>query len=118
MIHERPARRECQGNPGRPGGAEIGRARDRAPDPTVDALALGIRARRGARCAEGPALTTPETRALLLTDVVDSTKLAEKLGDQRMVELWTAHDRVARDLLVPHRGREIDKTDGFLLIFD
>ncbi len=58
------------------------------------------------------------TRALLLTDVVDSTKLSEALGDERMAQAWVAHDRVARDLLVPHRGREIDKTDGFLLLFE
>ncbi len=48
------------------------------------------------------------TRALLLTDVVDSTKLSEALGDERMAQAWVAHDRVARDLLVPHRGRESD----------
>ena len=59
-----------------------------------------------------------ETRALLLTDVVDSTKLSESLGDEVMVSVWAAHDRVARDLLPLHRGREIDKTDGMLLMFD
>ena len=59
-----------------------------------------------------------ELRALLLTDVVDSTQLAERLGDQAMAGVWAAHDRVARDLLPPWRGREIDKTDGMLLLFD
>ena len=59
-----------------------------------------------------------ETRALLLTDVVDSTKLSERLGDAAMAQLWAAHDRAARDLLPVHRGREIDKTDGMLLLFD
>jgi len=57
-------------------------------------------------------------RALLLTDVVDSTKLSESIGDQAMAEVWAAHDRVARDLLPQWRGREIDKTDGMLLMFD
>ena len=38
-----------------------------------------------------------EARALLLTDVVDSTKLSEKIGDAAMAEVWAAHDRVARD---------------------
>ena len=56
--------------------------------------------------------------ALLLTDVVDSTKLSEQLGDQAMAEVWAGHDRVARDLLPPWRGREIDKTDGMLLLFE
>ena len=59
-----------------------------------------------------------EIRALLLTDVVGSTKMSEKLGDAAMAEVWAAHDRVARDLLPPWRGREIDKTDGMLLMFD
>ena len=38
-------------------------------------------------------------RTLLFTDVVDSTKLAESLGDARMAAVWASHDRVARDLL-------------------
>ncbi len=59
-----------------------------------------------------------DVRALLLTDVVDSTKLSETLGDAAMAEVWAAHDRVARDLLPPWHGREIDKTDGMLLLFD
>jgi len=58
-----------------------------------------------------------ELRALLLTDVVDSTQLSERLGDQAMASVWAAHDRVARDLLPAWRGREIDKTDGMLLLF-
>jgi predicted ATPase/class 3 adenylate cyclase len=57
-------------------------------------------------------------RALLLTDVVDSTKLAERIGNEAMAQLWAAHDRVARDLLREAGGREIDKTDGMLLMFD
>lgn len=59
-----------------------------------------------------------ERRALLLTDVVDSTLLAERLGDAAAAELGAAHDRVARDLLRAWRGREIDKTDGMLMLFD
>ncbi len=60
----------------------------------------------------------PVVRALLLTDLVDSTRLAESLDETRVAEIWAAHDRVARDLLATHRGREIDKTDGFLLMFE
>ena len=56
--------------------------------------------------------------ALLLTDVVDSTQLAERLGDAAAAELGAVHDRVARDLLRAWRGREIDKTDGMLMLFD
>jgi predicted ATPase/class 3 adenylate cyclase len=59
-----------------------------------------------------------DLRTLLLTDVVDSTKLSERLGDAAMAEVWAAHDRVARDLLRQAGGREIDKTDGMLLMFE
>ncbi len=59
-----------------------------------------------------------EHRVLLLTDVVDSTQLTEQLGDVAVAALWAAHDRIARDLLPLWRGREIDKTDGMLLLFD
>jgi class 3 adenylate cyclase len=58
-----------------------------------------------------------EIRAILLTDVVDSTQLAQSLGETDLAALWEAHDRLARDLLPTWRGREIDKTDGFMLLF-
>ena len=60
----------------------------------------------------------PNARALLLTDLVDSAALASRLGDLAMASLGAEHDRLARDLLRNWRGREIDKTDGFLLLFD
>ncbi len=59
-----------------------------------------------------------DLRTLLLTDVVDSTKLSLRVGDAHMARLWAAHDRAARDLLPVWHGREIDKTDGMLLLFD
>ena len=57
-------------------------------------------------------------KALLLTDVVGSTQLSESIGDAAMAEVWVGHDRAARDLLPAWGGREIDKTDGMLLMFD
>jgi predicted ATPase/class 3 adenylate cyclase/Tfp pilus assembly protein PilF len=59
-----------------------------------------------------------EQRALLLTDLVDSTQLATSLGDVAAAGLSAAHDRVARDLLRRWHGREIDKTDGMLMLFE
>jgi len=56
--------------------------------------------------------------ALLLTDVVDSTRIAQEHGDEAFAVIWARHDRRARDLLRTWRGREIDKTDGFLVMFD
>jgi predicted ATPase/class 3 adenylate cyclase/Tfp pilus assembly protein PilF len=60
---------------------------------------------------------SPTTRALLLTDVVDSTRLTEQLGDAAMSRCWALHDRLARDLIAVWRGREIDKSDGMLVLF-
>ncbi len=59
-----------------------------------------------------------ETRALLLTDIVDSTAIASRLGDEKAAALNAAHDRAARDLLRRMNGHEIDKTDGLLMLFD
>jgi predicted ATPase/Tfp pilus assembly protein PilF len=58
-----------------------------------------------------------EPVALLLTDLVDSAALAQQLGHEAMAVWSVAHDRLARDLLRRWHGREIDKTDGFLLLF-
>src|SRR5258706_333462 len=66
----------------------------------------------------GDGITVSEVRALLLTDVVDSAQLSERLGEAKLAALWAAHDRLARDLLPARRGREIDKTDGMLLLFE
>ena len=48
---------------------------------------------------------------------MESTTLVETLGDLRAAEVLARHDRLARDLLTRHDGTEIDKTDGFLLLF-
>lgn len=58
------------------------------------------------------------TRTLCLTDVVDSTKLASALGEVRLAALWTAHNRLARELLSVWRGVEIERTDGVLAMFE
>ncbi len=56
-------------------------------------------------------------RTLLVSDLVGSTRLVEELGDEAAARLFRRHDSLARSLLGEHDGREIDKTDGFLLIF-
>jgi len=63
-------------------------------------------------------MSTPVLRTLLLTDLVGSTALLDQVGDRRGAELGARFDRISRDLLAEHRGIEIDKTDGFLLIFE
>ncbi len=63
--------------------------------------------------AEGAAV-----RTLLVTDLVASTQLLQELGDRRSIAMSVAHDRLARDLFVSNNGLEIDKADGFLVLFE
>lgn len=59
-----------------------------------------------------------ELKTLLVCDLVDSTSLVERLGDTRAASLFRRLDEQTRALVDRWRGREIDKTDGFLLLFD
>ena len=57
-------------------------------------------------------------KTLLMSDIVASTELVARLGDEGASLLFQRHDRLARDLLAEHGGIEIDKADGFLMLFD
>lgn len=57
-------------------------------------------------------------KTLLLTDLVGSTALVDALGDERSAVVFARHDHLARNLFVMYNGTEIDKTDGFLILFD
>jgi class 3 adenylate cyclase len=63
-------------------------------------------------------METVVERALVFTDIVDSTALEARLGEAAARATWMAHDRQARDLVARHGGREIDRTDGFFLLFE
>ncbi len=60
----------------------------------------------------------PTIRTVLLCDLVASTRVIERMGDEAAADLLARHDRSARDLLAAFNGREIDKSDGFLLLFE
>jgi pimeloyl-ACP methyl ester carboxylesterase len=65
----------------------------------------------------------PEPRralaTVLFTDLVDSTRTAAELGDQRWRELLESHQRVVRESLTRFDGREVKSLgDGFLATFD
>jgi class 3 adenylate cyclase len=56
---------------------------------------------------------------VLFTDIVDSTRLASRLGDRRWRELLNTHDDVARQLVEEFSGRIVHTTgDGILATFD
>jgi pimeloyl-ACP methyl ester carboxylesterase len=62
------------------------------------------------------------TRALatvLFTDIVDSTKLATRLGDRRWRELLDVHEELARQVVEEFGGQLVKTTgDGILATFD
>jgi class 3 adenylate cyclase len=56
---------------------------------------------------------------MLMTDIVDSTRLAGQLGDAAWKGRLSEHNRIVRRQLAQHGGREIDTTgDGFLAAFN
>ena len=61
---------------------------------------------------------TAVVKAVLICDLVDSTALLERLGDAPAASVFGRHDELVRVLVAAHDGREVDKSDGFLLLFD
>jgi class 3 adenylate cyclase len=58
------------------------------------------------------------TRTFVFTDMVGSTALLDTLGDKAAFKVIRDHDRLVRDLLERHAGREVKHTgDGFMLAF-
>jgi class 3 adenylate cyclase len=69
----------------------------------------------------GFALPSTNDRVLatmLMTDIVDSTATAARLGDAAWKQVLGAHNRAVRQELERHRGHEVNTTgDGFLATF-
>ncbi|MBV9917691.1 MAG: hypothetical protein JO153_14390, partial [Solirubrobacterales bacterium] len=59
-----------------------------------------------------------ETQTFVFTDIVDSTRLVESLGDEAWDGMLAWHDRMIRDCIGEHRGREIKhEGDGMFIAF-
>ena len=57
-------------------------------------------------------------RAVMFTDIVDSTGMTARLGDVRALEMIRAHDGIVRRALANHDGREVKHTgDGIMASF-
>jgi class 3 adenylate cyclase len=66
--------------------------------------------------AEAPSDTA--LRTFLFTDIVRSTRLADAIGDEALVDLIRWHDQALRSLFAEHRGEEVRHTgDGFFVSF-
>ena len=60
----------------------------------------------------------PGIRTVLFTDIVESTSLTQKLGDELAMELLHIHDAVVREALKALNGREVKHTgDGIMASF-
>jgi len=58
-------------------------------------------------------------RAIMFTDIVESTAMTARVGDARAVEMVRAHDALVRRALKDKRGREVKHTgDGIMAAFD
>ncbi len=56
--------------------------------------------------------------AIVLLDIIGSTSFVQKYGAVKAAEWFQYHDRLARSICYKFNGREIDRSDGFLLSFD
>jgi class 3 adenylate cyclase len=81
--------------------AFLGRVSDPEPAPRGYAAELG-----------------PGLRAVMFTDIVNSTEMTARLGDRRSVDIIRAHDSLVRRALAAHAGREVKHTgDGIMASF-
>lgn len=55
---------------------------------------------------------------LVLLDIVGSTAYVQKVGPVLAARVLQHHDRLARSVCYKNNGREIDRSDGFLLSFE
>ena len=70
------------------------------------------------RFPPGRAYTESAVRAILFTDLCDSTRLTQELGDAGFMELLKDHDDNVRAALSKHGGREVKHTgDGIMASF-
>jgi hypothetical protein len=67
----------------------------------------------------GEAYTDSAFRAIVFTDIVDSTRLTQELGDLAAMQLLRDHDAAVRSSLARFGGSEVKHTgDGIMAVFD
>jgi class 3 adenylate cyclase len=86
---------------------------------TFAELGAPLEERRVQRLLSTAAPPIRQFQTFMFTDIVDSTRLLELLGDESWDSLLAWHDRTVRRCLSAHRGREIKhEGDGFFVAFD
>ena len=56
--------------------------------------------------------------AIVLLDIIGSTAFVQRYGALKAAEWFQYHDRMTRNLCLKFNGREIDRSDGFLMSFE
>ena len=67
---------------------------------------------------EEPITLRSRNLAIVLLDIIGSTAFVQKVGAVKAAKWFQYHDRLTRNLCYRFDGREIDRSDGFLLSFD
>jgi class 3 adenylate cyclase len=113
--HGLPSRHEPPAPPAPPN-VDLAKDAARAAIGLVESLA----GRAASRPSKAPA-STPGRQwvAVMFTDLVGSTGLAESLGDTTWHEILASHRQLVRSCLTDHHGIEVGtQGDGFLVRFD
>jgi class 3 adenylate cyclase len=85
--------------------------RTAGPDPRANGQTASVSPADDSRLPRG-------TLTILVTDMVGSTELAERLGDTRWWEILQAHNALVRAQVDDHGGIEVKaQGDGFLVVF-
>lgn len=114
-------------NLARSGAADPGLVADLVEDAAIRFDGLGMsplaaRARLLTRSTRGPSKSTsgdPPQRVILMTDLVGSTALNQRTGNERYVDLLEEHDRLLRRAIVANGGVEFAHTgDGMGASFE
>ncbi len=72
----------------------------------------------GAALLPGTNEHDPGTRTIMFTDIVESTSMTQRLGDELAFALLEVHDRIVRENVSTGKGREVKHTgDGIMAVF-
>ncbi len=86
------------------------------PTPPADAVAAPSPA--APTPAGRPAPAPSGTLTMMVTDIAESTALAERLGDRRWIDVLADHNSLVRAAVACHGGTEVKaQGDGFLVVF-
>jgi class 3 adenylate cyclase len=102
-----------------PGARSPRRARDRHPEHSADTTTTAQEVGNStARRQPTPGAPPSGTLTMMVTDMVDSTALAERIGDRRWIDVLGDHNVLVREQVTRHGGTEIKaQGDGFLVVF-